>query len=66
MKIRLHTYKSFRHYGGREITAYNHTCEAKLIEKQRDGTYYVELLTDCANFKKGHKIAVLSIDFDVK
>lgn len=66
VKIRLLTYKSFRHYGGREITTTSHICSAVLIEQQRDHSFYVELLEDCAGFKKGYKIAVLENNYDIK
>ena len=65
VKIRLYTYKSFRHYGGREITTASHICSATLIEVQSDGTYYVELSEDCAGFQRGHKIAVPSKDYNI-
>jgi hypothetical protein len=65
IKIRLTTYKSFRHYGGREITPTYHICNAKLIAEQRDHTFYVELLEDCAIWKAGYKIAVLPINYNV-
>jgi hypothetical protein len=65
VKVRLFTYKSFRHYGGREITTTPHICEALFIADQKH-TQVVELLADCAGFKKGHKIAVNNKDFDIK
>jgi len=64
-KIRLYNYKSFRHYGGREINTTHVICDAVFISDQKDGTKLVELLEDCAGFKKGHKIAVLPKDFNI-
>ena len=66
MKIRLQEFKSFRHYGGREITTYNHLVEAEFITQQRDGSYLCILKEDGAGFKAGHKISVIAKDFDVK
>ena len=67
MKIRLLTYKSFRHYGGREITPTPHICEAEFVKRQPvDHTIVVKLLEDCGNFKKGHILAVQENDFDIK
>jgi len=63
--IRLFTYKSLRHYGGREITSIPHRCKAVFIKRQSDHTNLVELLEDCANFRKGHLIAVSDINFNV-
>ena len=67
IKVRLYTYKSFRHYGGREITTTPHICKAVLIEKQQDHSYYVMLTEDCIGFgrKAGSKIAVLEKDFNI-
>ena len=65
VNVRLYSYKSFRHYGGREITTIPYICSAILIEEQRDHTFYVELTEDCALFKKGHRIAVLPKDYNV-
>lgn len=58
LKVRLYTYKSFRHYGGREIQSTAHICDAKFIKNQIDHTTVVELLEDCAGYKKGFLIAV--------
>jgi hypothetical protein len=66
VQVRLHAYKSFRHYGGREITTYNHICNAVFVAPQSDGTMLVKLTETCAGFKAGHLIAVNKIDFDVK
>jgi hypothetical protein len=63
--IRLLSYKSFRHYGGREITATPHLCKALFIKRQIDHTNVVELLEDCAGYSKGHIIAVSDNDFNV-
>lgn len=64
IKVRLYTYKSFRHYGGREITTTTHTCNAVFVADQKH-TQVVELLEDCAGHKKGHKIAVNNKDFNI-
>jgi len=70
-KVRLHTYNWIRHYGGREVKTYNYIAAAKLIGIQRDGTYLVALNEDVIDFagkvayKKGHKIAIINIDFDI-
>jgi len=65
MYIRLFTYKSFRHYGGREISTTPHICKAVLIKQQIDQTMLVKLLEDCAGFKAGHLISVQPQDFDI-
>jgi len=64
--IRLYSYKSFRHYGGREITTNAHLCKALFIRTQDDHTNLVKLLEDCAGYKKGHLIAVQDCDFNVQ
>lgn len=64
IKVRLFSYKSFRHYGGREITTIAHICRA-LFVKDQTHTKVVELLEDCAGFNKGHKIAVDNKDYNV-
>lgn len=66
VRVRLFTHKSFRHYGGREIKTTPHVCDALFIMRQRDHTNVVELLEDCAGFKKGHNIAVGDRNFNVK
>lgn len=65
MRVRLYTYKSLRHYGGREINTTSHLCDAVFIADQIH-TKVVELLNDCAGYKKGHKIAIDNKDFDIK
>jgi hypothetical protein len=60
VNVMLYTYKSIRHYGGREIITTPHSCEANYLYYQDDGTHVVELLKDCANYKAGHKIALLT------
>jgi len=65
IKVRLYEFKSFRHYGGREITTIPHVCHAKFIEEQRDHTLLVQLIETCMLFKSGHKIAVLPKDFNL-
>ncbi len=66
VKVRLFSYKSFRHYGGRVINTTPHICNAIFIKIQEDNTYLVELSENCASFKKGHKIAVLINEFNVQ
>jgi hypothetical protein len=69
-KVRLLNYKSFRHYGGREIETFVNIVDAVLVEMQ-DGyqPYIVTLVNDCKNHKgkvqydAGHKIAVCENDF---
>lgn len=65
IKVRLFTYKSFRHYGGREIQTTQYVCDAVFVADQTH-TKVVELLSACAGFDKGHKIAVMNKDFDIK
>lgn len=66
VNVRLFSDKSFRHYGGREITTTPHICKAVLLSMQRgDQPYIVELLEDCAGFKKGHKIAVSENEYNL-
>lgn len=60
--IRLYTYKSFRHYGGREITTKTHLCRALFVDNQTDGTVLFQLLDDCAGYKKGNKVSILAKD----
>jgi hypothetical protein len=62
--VRLFTYKSFRHYGGREITTTPHMCKAEFVKDQKH-TQVVKLLEDCAGFKAGHVIAVQNKDFNL-
>jgi len=66
IRVRILSYKSFRHYGGREITSTSNICLATFLFSQRDHTNVVELNEDCAGYKKGHKISILPIDFDIK
>jgi len=69
-KVRLLNYKSFRHYGGREIETFANIVEAVLVALQ-DGhqPFVVTLNEDCKNYKgqvqyrAGHKIAVCENDF---
>ena len=63
--IRLFSYKSFRHYGDREITTFTYLCKAIFIKRQIDHTNLVELQEDCAGHKKGHIIAISDIDFNI-
>jgi hypothetical protein len=65
IKVRLFSYKSYRHYGGREINTTAHICDAIFVADQID-TKVVVLLSDCAGYKKGHKIAVQNNNFDIK
>jgi hypothetical protein len=65
-RIRICTYKSFRHYGGREINESVSYANAILVGLQ-DSTqcYLVELLDASCGFIKGHKIAVNDNDFEL-
>ena len=63
--IRLYKYKSFRHYGGREIETSAYLCKALFIKRQSDNTNLVQLLEDCCGYKSGHLIAVNDNDFNV-
>lgn len=63
--VRLYSYKSVRHYGGRNITTAAHTCKASYDISQDDHTHVVYLLEDCAGYKKGHRMAIQTIDFNV-
>lgn len=66
MKIRLYSHKSFRHYGGREITETTHTCEAALVRTQAGHAPYVcKLITACAGYPAGHVIAIMEKDYNV-
>lgn len=63
-KVRLLSYKSIRHYGGREIRTYEHMVDATLVALQNDFLRYVVVLnSDAIGYKKGHKIAVCEKDF---
>lgn len=69
-KVRLFSYKSTRHYGGREILSHAHIVDATLVALQNDFLRYVVVLnTDTKDYKgnlmyrKGHKIAVSEKDF---
>lgn len=64
--VRLLSYKSFRHYGGREITTTAHKVSATLVGIQ-DGyqRYFVELHEPVCGYKKGHKLAICENDFDI-
>lgn len=64
VKVRLFTYKSFRHYGGREIITTPHICKAEFLADQID-TIVVRLLEPCAGFNTGHKISVQPKDYDI-
>ena len=67
IKVRLYSYTSFRHYGGREINTTPYVCSAIFIEKLTiNNTNIVALTEDCAGYKKGHKIAVMEKDFNVQ
>jgi hypothetical protein len=58
-KVRIVSYKSFRHYGGREITEKIDFVDAVLVGLQdSDQRYIVSLTQSCIGFPKGHKIAV--------
>lgn len=65
--IRLYSHKSFRHYGGREITTTPHLCKAELIKEQTGHQKYIcKLLEACAGFKAGHVIAICENDFNIQ
>lgn len=65
--VRLYSHKSFRHYGGREITTTPHLCKAELVREQAGHQkYIVKLLEPSAGFKAGHLIAVCENDYNVK
>lgn len=65
-KIRLNSYKSLRHYGGRDITTFAHVVNATLTALQDGGSqpYIFTLDQDVKNhkgqivYKAGHKIAI--------
>lgn len=62
--VRLRGYKSIRHYGGNEITTYEHIVDATLVALQNGFQRYVVVLnSDTQGYKKGHKIAVCEKDF---
>lgn len=63
--VRFSTYKSHRHYGGRQILTTTHLCRATFVEMQRDHTALVVLLENCAGYCAGHKIAINPIDFNI-
>jgi hypothetical protein len=65
LKVRLFTYKSRRHYGGRDVTTFPHICNAKFLYQQTQWSFVVELLEPCAAFPAGHKIAVIEKDFNI-
>lgn len=66
VNIRLFSYKSFRHYGGREISTTTHICKAILVGTQNDHQKYIVTLSEpCMAFKVGHKIAVCENDFNI-
>jgi hypothetical protein len=65
VNVRLYKYKSFRHYGGREISTSAYLCKAEFMKRQTDHTNLVKLLEDCADYKKGHLIAVIDRDFNI-
>lgn len=63
-KIRLLSYKSIRHYGGREILTHEDILDATLVALQDDFLRYIVVLnSDAAGYRKGHKIAVCDKDF---
>ena len=66
VKVRIVSFTSFRHYGGREITSKSNIVNAKLIKMQSGfQPYIVELLDKCESLPKGHKIAVSETDFNI-
>lgn len=64
IRVRLFSYKSFRHYGGREITTNAHFCDALFLEDQ-GSSKVVSITDDCAGYKAGHKISVMNKDFNL-
>lgn len=66
VKVRILSFTSFRHYGGREVSTKANISNSILVAIQA-GTqpYIVELLEDCDGLKKGHKIAITENDFNV-
>lgn len=62
IQVVLFSYKSRRHYGGRDIKTIKHTCRATYVAAQADMTHIVILDETCANYPKGHKIAVYPQD----
>ena len=66
VKVRLFSYKSFRHYGGREITGTPYICAATVVGIQEGHQkYIVELLEPCAGYPTGHKIAVSEKNYNI-
>jgi hypothetical protein len=66
VNIRLFTYKSRRHYGGRDITTTAHIVKAKLYATQGGHQkYIVDLLEAGAGYPKSHRIAVCENDFNL-
>jgi len=66
VKVRILSFTSFRHYGGREIKATPNICNATLVAIQRgDQPYIVELLQAGAGLPKGHIIAISEKDFNL-
>jgi len=66
VKVRILSFTSFRHYGGREISTKPNVSNSILVAIQSGyQPYIVELLEDCAGLKKGHKIAIAENDFNV-
>lgn len=65
VKVRLHNYKSFRHYGGREITTTSEIFDATYVRSQ-DGhqPHIVKLVGKCFGFPDGHIIAITVKDFN--
>jgi len=66
VKVRIISFTSFRHYGGREISSTPNICNSTLVAIQSGfQPYIVELLEDCAGLKKGHKIAIPENNFNL-
>lgn len=70
--VRLMSYKSVRHYGGRDITPYAHLVEATLVALQDGLQPYIVTLNEemkayngRVQYPKGHKIAICENDFNV-
>ena len=60
MKVRINTYKSFRHYGGREIKTTSHIVNATFCFEQPIDSTTVVTLDEAVgdSYPKGHKIAI--------
>lgn len=62
--VRVYRYTSVRHYGGRQITTIPFIVKAKYLYSQSH-TEVVELLEGSEAYPKGHKLAVMTKDFNI-